>query len=136
MVFRGFLLLHRDASTGRFAAQRAGGFGSYHRHAEGIKTQEDGLIEKNLVEALPHRQTKNISMVQTFQRMGRKEDSKEVAIVAHPAAAPPPDYFLGYSSPGTQVRFHLLQSQLTNLNVAIASYHSQLFCFCISSDLG
>eukprot|EP00586_Coscinodiscus_wailesii_P000409 CAMPEP_0172487378 /NCGR_PEP_ID=MMETSP1066-20121228/16461_1 /TAXON_ID=671091 /ORGANISM="Coscinodiscus wailesii, Strain CCMP2513" /LENGTH=620 /DNA_ID=CAMNT_0013253959 /DNA_START=135 /DNA_END=1993 /DNA_ORIENTATION=- len=36
LVFRGFLLLHRDAATGRFAAERASGFGScYHRRVLG-----------------------------------------------------------------------------------------------------
>mmetsp|Transcript_9876 Transcript_9876/g.14626 ORF Transcript_9876/g.14626 Transcript_9876/m.14626 type:complete len:1416 (-) Transcript_9876:162-4409(-) len=34
VVFRGFLLLHRDAAYGRFAAQRACGFGSHYNRRE------------------------------------------------------------------------------------------------------
>ena len=91
MVLKGFTLLHRDASNGRFAAMRAGGFGSYHRYADSMSNNQ-----KIFSEVLPPSKTKN---------------------GAHPVeqpdiTAPPSDYFLGFSSPGTQIWSRLRQAGL------------------------
>jgi len=107
MVLKGFILLHRDASTGRFAAQRAGqgagGFGSYHRHAEIDKSFAEG---RSFNEALPPPTT----MIQKLTRRG--DDAKQAEDVMYNATAPPSDYFLGFSSPGTQIWGRLRQAGL------------------------
>ena len=89
MILKGFALLHRDASNGRFAAMRAGGFGSYHRYADPISNKQ-----KMLSEVLPPPNAKS-------------DESGELQITA-----PPPDYFLGFSSPGTQIWSRLRQAGL------------------------
>lgn len=108
MVLKGFVLLHRDASTGRFAAQRAGGFGSYHRHAdvadEGPAT--GGVGAKTFREALPLPATLLQRLTRRGDDAGRAEDGE------YSAAAPPSDYFLGFSSPGTQIWGRLRQAGL------------------------
>ena len=108
MVLKGFILLHRDASTGRFAAQRAGqgagGFGSYHRHAAIIgKSFAEG---RSFNEALPPPTT----IIQKLTRRG--DDAKQAEDVKYNATAPPSDYFLGFSSPGTQIWGRLRQAGL------------------------
>eukprot|EP00984_Skeletonema_dohrnii_P021133 scaffold10483_cov127-Skeletonema_dohrnii-CCMP3373.AAC.4 len=91
MVLKGFTLLHRDASNGRFAAMRAGGFGSYHRYANPISNNQ-----KVFSEVLPPPNTRN-----------GKDQVQQSDIIA-----PPSDYFLGFSSPGTQIWGRLRQAGL------------------------
>ena len=105
MVLKGFLLLHRDASTGRFAAQRAGGFGSYHRHAEIIDKREMSS-NNNLVEVLPPTKNNNSLMNRVFYKLAGGGGVQKTLNVPYDSIAPPSDYFLGFSSPGTQVRTH------------------------------
>ena len=104
MVLKGFTLLHRDASNGRFAAMRAGGFGSYHRYADAISK-----IVKNknsFSEVLPPPKTR-------FQQLLGKDSGQHTNIVPYDSAgAPPSDYFLGFSSPGTQIWSRLRQAGL------------------------
>ena len=104
MVLKGFTLLHRDASNGRFAAMRAGGFGSYHRYADAISK-----IVKNknsFSEVLPPPKTR-------FQQLLGKDLDQQSDIVPYDSAgAPPSDYFLGFSSPGTQIWSRLRQAGL------------------------
>ena len=99
MLLKGFILLHRDASTGRFAAQRASGFGSYYRYQE-----ENGAADtQRFIEALPPPKT-------FIQRLiGKSQQDK---IVPYNATAPPSDYFLGFTSPGTQIWGRLRQAGL------------------------
>ena len=104
MILKGFILLHRDASTGRFAAQRAAGFGSYHRHAEVMDNITD-CGTKSFTEALPPPKT-------FIQRLIRKNDDVPAQAVQYDATAPPSDYFLGFSSPGTQIWSRLRQAGL------------------------
>ena len=103
MILKGFILLHRDASTGRFAAQRAGGFGSYHRHAD--IQNADGDRSKAFTEALPPPKT-------MIQRFLKKNDEEEDEVVQYNGSPPPSDYFLGFSSPGTQIWGRLRQAGL------------------------
>ncbi|KAL7532498.1 hypothetical protein ACHAXR_004666, partial [Thalassiosira sp. AJA248-18] len=107
MILKGFILLHRDASTGRFAAQRAGGFGSYYRHAEIMEVrEEDERQSQSFNEALPPPKT-------FIQRMTRKDNAEQaVDMKKYNATAPPSDYFLGFSSPGTQIWGRLRQAGL------------------------
>jgi hypothetical protein len=104
MILKGFILLHRDASTGRFAAQRAAGFGSYHRHAEVIDKATD-CGTKCFTEALPPPKT-------FIQSLIRRNDDVPAQTVQYDATAPPSDYFLGFSSPGTQIWSRLRQAGL------------------------
>lgn len=91
MVLKGFTLLHRDASNGRFAAMRAGGFGSYHRYADSTSNNQ-----KMFSEVLPPAKSKD------------GEDPVQQPDIT----APPSDYFLGFSSPGTQIWSRLRQAGL------------------------
>jgi len=103
MILKGFILLHRDASTGRFAAQRAGGFGSYHRHVD-VKSATDDDV-KTFIEALPPPKT-------MIQRLLRHNDDDEPEVSQYDGTAPPSDFFLGFSSPGTQIWSRLRQAGL------------------------
>ena len=108
MVLKGFILLHRDASTGRFAAQRAGGFGSYYRHAEIMDRNSDECHTQSFVEALPPHKT----LVQKLFRKDDADQAVEDEKYSYNATAPPSDYFLGFSSPGTQIWGRLRQAGL------------------------
>lgn len=103
MILKGFIQLQRDASTGRFAAQRAGGFGSYHRHAD-IRHATDADV-KIFTEALPPPQT-------FIHKLMGKNDEEQPEIEQYEGIAPPSDYFLGFSSPGTQIWGRLRQAGL------------------------
>ena len=112
MALKGFVLLHRDAATGRFAAQRAGGFGSYHRHARADAAAEDGGGARRFHESLPPPAPK---MGRLLARGGDRVRPAEVAPCRAPA--PPSDYFLGFSSPGTQIWGRLRQAGLETQRV-------------------
>lgn len=105
MILKGFILLHRDASTGRFAAQRAAGFGSYHRYAEAMEKSAADCGTKCFTEALPPPKT-------FIQRLIRKNDDEQAPAVQYDGSVPPSDYFLGFSSPGTQIWGRLRQAGL------------------------
>lgn len=101
MVLKGFTLLHRDASNGRFAAMRAGGFGSYHRYADSISNNQ-----KTFSEVLPPPKTRIQKII------GKDSVQQSDAKPYDSAIAPPSDYFLGFSSPGTQIWSRLRQAGL------------------------
>jgi hypothetical protein len=109
LIFRGFLLLHRDAACGRYAAQRAAGFGSnYTGTAAGIGNKENLLETEPAELALHKNEFKEPPTVSYMERLVVKlrkiDDSYMEGHVAPDAVPPPSDYFLGFSSPGTQVR--------------------------------
>ncbi len=106
MILKGFILLHRDASTGRFAAQRAAGFGSYHRYAEAMDKCAADSGTKCFTEALPPPKT----FIQRCLR--RNDDEEKDQAVKYDSTAPPSDYFLGFTSPGTQIWGRLRQAGL------------------------
>jgi len=102
MIMRGFLLLNRYASTGQ--AQRAGGFGSYNRRSEDgdIKENNDATTKLGFAEVLPAE--KAITLMETItNRLLGKEAETDQKYVPYNGVPPPSDYFLGFSSPGTQV---------------------------------
>ena len=115
MVLRGFLLLHRDASTGRFSAQRAGGYGSYHRHA--VDGDEKGNnpapLKVRFAEVLPPNKSPTLIKKLGNRLIHGKQAEIEQKIVSYNGSkAPPSDYFLGFSSPGTQIWGRLRQAGL------------------------
>ena len=113
LVFRGFLLLHRDAARGRFASNRMTGFGSNYRE----ELASD--VEKNRLQADTYHEPKTFSW---FER--RIADLRKIDITlestgsAEPGAVPPPsDYFLGFKSPGTQIWSRLRQAGLETARI-------------------
>lgn len=112
MVLRGFLLLHRDASTGRFSAQRAGGFGSYHRHALDGDGKEQNPATVRFAEVLPPDSSPSLLTKLTNRLINGNEAESDQKIVPYTGAPPPSDYFLGFSSPGTQIWGRLRQAGL------------------------
>jgi len=129
MIFRGFLLLHRDAASGRFAAQRAQGIGSnYTRHEiEEMEQQRNRLSVEN---GTGHAGTAagdasgmngflneyvEPSNNNFFDRLSKTlHFGPSQTLQYQPVNAPPPpsDYFLGFKSPGTQIWSRLRQSGL------------------------
>lgn len=114
MVLRGFLLLYRDASAGRFSAQRAGGFGSYHRHALDDDKKEDhpppAMVR--FAEVLPDKSPPSLLTRLTDRIIHGKDAGTDQKIVPYTGVPPPSDYFLGFSSPGTQIWGRLRQAGL------------------------
>lgn len=113
LIFRGFLLLHRDAAKGRFAANRMAGFGSNYRDA--IASE----LDQNRLQADTFHEPKTFSW---FER--RIADLRKIDITlestgsAEPGAVPPPsDYFLGFKSPGTQIWSRLRQAGLETTRI-------------------
>jgi hypothetical protein len=109
LIFRGFLLLHRDAACGRYAAQRAAGFGSNYTGTAAGTGNEENLLETEPAELVLHKnEFKEPPTVSYMERLVVKlrkiDDSYMEGHVAPDAVPPPSDYFLGFSSPGTQVR--------------------------------
>lgn len=120
LVFRGFLLLHRDVAVGRFAADRAGMGGGNRR----------GEDQQNLeLEHILHRdeflEPVTVGPVERLVVNLRKMDKTYMRGAITPNAVPPPsDYFLGFKSPGTQVRIIFSKSDgniQTFLNLNLSS---------------
>jgi hypothetical protein len=102
LVFRGFLLLHRDAASGRYAAQRAAGFGNTRRSVD----QGDAEAEapENLLQKDTFKEPPTVSLIEKLIVKWRGIDATYMeGSVAEGAVPPPSDYFLGFRSPGTQV---------------------------------
>jgi hypothetical protein len=114
MLLRGFLLLHRDASTGRFSAQRAGGYGSYHRHALDGDMKEDvpPPAKVRFAEVLPDNNPPSLLTRLANTIIHGKDVETDHKIVPYTGVPPPSDYFLGFSSPGTQIWGRLRQAGL------------------------
>jgi hypothetical protein len=107
LIFRGFLLLYRDADVGRFAAERRAGIGGGSRTRE-RDDGEEGTEEKDELENLLHRDEFNepvtVGCLEKLIVKARKLDTTYMKGTVSPTAVPPPsDYFLGFKSPGTQV---------------------------------
>lgn len=117
LVFRGFLLLHRDAASGRFASQRATGFGS-HYNQHGANDDEEPDCYNRLQKDIYH-EPQNIGRIMKFVAHCRGIDISDL-VTGHqePGAVPPPsDYFLGFRSPGTQIWSRLRQAGLETSRV-------------------
>lgn len=129
MIFRGFLLLHRDAASGRFATQRAQGIGSnYTRHEiEEMERQQNRISVDNDGVNGSTDATGDVGMsgfLDEYVEPSNKNFFDRLSKTLHfgpsqtlqyqPVNAPPPpsDYFLGFKSPGTQIWSRLRQSGL------------------------
>lgn len=105
LLFRGFILLHRDVAVGRFAADRRAGIGGGNR-----SKREDGEADSNPdVENMLHKdeflEPVTVGCLERAIVKFRKLDATYMRGAIAPTAVPPPsDYFLGFKSPGTQVR--------------------------------
>lgn len=100
LIFRGFLLLHRDAAAGRFAAHRAAGIGS---HVNRLELQSD-FDEQNILHRDEFHEPVTTGLLEKAIVKARKMDTTYMQGFTLPGASPPPsDYFLGFRSPGTQV---------------------------------
>jgi hypothetical protein len=108
LIFRGFLLLHRDAAVGRFAPERRAGIGGGNRARVGdlddTETEEDEL--ENRLHRDEFEEPVTVGVIEKLVVKLRKLDDTYMKGHVLPDAAPPPpsDYFLGFRSPGTQVR--------------------------------
>ncbi len=109
LLFRGFLLLHRDVVVGRFAADRRAGIGGgnrNNRNPENSDVEETNDELENLLHRDEFLEPITVGAIERIIVSVRKLDKTymegEVALNAVP---PPSDYFLGFKSPGTQVSF-------------------------------
>jgi len=111
LLFRGFLLLHRDVASGRFAAQRAAGFGNKYNQEE--ESERYNILQKDVYHEPP-----TVGWVEKMVAKARKIDMSYMVGRAGPGATPPPsDYFLGFKSPGTQIWSRLRQAGLETSRV-------------------
>lgn len=113
MIFRGFLLLQRDAASGRFAAQRASGFSSNCNKLEIQQRWQEMEREHQTSTKVIFREPEETTCTQRMYHkvkliMFGEEDEKEVS---NPTP-PPSDFFLGFKSPGTQIWSRLRQAGL------------------------
>lgn len=104
LIFRGFLLLHRDATVGRFAAERRAGIGGGSRNR-----REQGEGHECDLENMLHRdeftEPATAGCIEKLAAKIRKVDMTYMTGDMVAGAEPPPsDYFLGFKSAGTQVR--------------------------------
>jgi len=105
LVFRGFLLLHRDATVGRFAAQRKAGIAGGNRSRDRDESEhcEDNELENRLHRDEFH-EPKTVGLLEkAIVRVRKLDDSYMKGFVLPDAVPPPSDYFLGFKSPGTQI---------------------------------
>jgi hypothetical protein len=133
MVLRGFLLLHRDAAAGRFSAQRAGG-GSFHRNAVGGDNTDSIPVPPTVrfVEALPSNSKPSLLDIMARKLIG-STDEMEQKIVPYSGVPPPSDYFLGFSSPGTQVSN--LSSLRLEYEIEMLTFHVCVLTFICRSGV-
>lgn len=103
LIFRGFLLLHRDAAVGRFAAARKAGIagGARVRDPRDIKHLEGSENRLHRDEFL---EPVTVGCLERLIVKARKLDATYMEGAVNPIAIPPPsDYFLGFKAPGTKI---------------------------------
>ena len=104
LIFRGFLLLHRDAAVGRFAADRRAGIGGGMRVREPVSDEESVNEEENRLHRDEFLEPVTVGLVEKMVVKYRKlDDTYMKGHVLDGAVPPPSDYFLGFRSPGTQI---------------------------------
>ena len=109
-IFRGFLLLHRDAASGRFAAERASGFSSHYNKLKREmeeKERNDNENKKNKYKCDEEEDYRIRWWHSLYPHVWRQEIQHKLENRA-PVVAPPSDYFLGFKSSGTQVSHFIL----------------------------
>jgi hypothetical protein len=104
LIFRGFLLLHRDAVVGRFAEQRAAGIGSNYNRLELEQRGQSGLDDYNCLHKDEFHEPVTVGCLERLFVKLRDLDTTYMEGFTLPQAKPPPsDYFLGFRGPGTQI---------------------------------
>jgi hypothetical protein len=108
LIFRGLLLLHRDAVSGRFAIDRSAGIGGGARTKtmENEKSEDGGnaTVENRLQQDMYVEPVMVGWLEKLIVQKIRKTNDDYIRGAVMPGAVPPPsDYFLGYKSPGTQI---------------------------------
>jgi hypothetical protein len=104
LIFRGFLLLHRDAAVGRFAARRAAGIGSHYNRLEMEQRAQAHDDDHNLLNQDAFSEPKTVGCLEKMIVQRRGLDTTYLEGYTQPGAVPPPsDYFLGFRSPGTAI---------------------------------
>ena len=107
LMFRGFLLLQRDAAANRFHKDRRGGLGSLANRYQEEQVSYTGKDREEQRDCEPEektyfgRTTKHLCCLNAKPRGSETEPSP-----------PPSDYFLGFKSPGTQIWGRLRQAGL------------------------
>jgi hypothetical protein len=104
LIFRGFLLLHRDATVGRFAAERRAGIGGGSRNrveqGEGQECDYENMLHRD-----EFTEPATVGCIEKlFAKVRNVDTTYMTGDMAAGAEPPPSDYFLGFNSPGTQVR--------------------------------
>lgn len=104
LVFRGFLLLHRDAASNRYAAQRAAGFGNNLTRRNVDQSAAEAEAPENRLQKDRFKEPPTVGAMEKLIVKWRKIDASYMEGSVTLGAVPPPsDYFLGFRSPGTQV---------------------------------
>jgi hypothetical protein len=138
LLFRGFLLLHRDAAVGRFAEQRAAGIGSHysrielelargrralqsHRSHRSRGSPEFEMYDDLLIR-LHENEFHEPATIGCWERLlvrlrGDDETNLQGYVLETAKDPPPSDYFLGFSSPGTAIWSRLRQAGLETSRV-------------------
>ena len=132
LIFRGLLLLHRDAAVGRFAEQRAAGIGSHYRRLEieqlaaasvGVdhpssSSGEGGSVDPNQLHPDEFCEPVTVGWLEKLIVKWRELDDMYMVGSHKEGAVPPPsDYFLGFRSPGTAIWSRLRQAGLETQRV-------------------
>lgn len=118
LIFRGFLLLHRDAAVGRFAEQRAAGIGSHYSRIELEQREKADLDLYNRLHVDEFHEPVTIGCVERLVMKMRDVDPSSTEGYTLPGAMPPPsDYFLGFRSPGTAIWSRLRLASLETSRV-------------------
>ena len=118
LLFRGFLLLHRDAAVGRFSEHRVAGIGSHYSRIELEQRQNQHLDQIRLHENEYHEPATAGCWERLMVKVRGDDPDYLQGYVLDTAKDPPPsDYFLGFSSPGTAIWSRLRQAGLETSRV-------------------
>jgi Calcium-activated chloride channel len=114
LLFRGLLLLHRDAAVGRFAEQRAAGIGSHYCRLEGELSDHIDGGEKNRLHRDEFHEPVTVGCMERLLVKLRNQDTTYMKGFTLEGAVPPPsDFFLGFRTPGTAIWSRLRHAGLT-----------------------
>jgi len=108
LIFRGFLLLHRDAAVGRFATQRRAGIGGGKIRTRDLDGENGDDAAADEIENRLHRnefeEPATVGCLEkTFVKWRKLDTTYMTGSVKKDSTPPPSDYFLGFSSSGTQI---------------------------------
>jgi hypothetical protein len=118
LVFRGFLLLQRDAAVGRFAEQRAAGIGSHYSRVMGELREK--VAQEYQVHQDEFQEPITVGYLERRLVEWRGLDMGYMKGYTTPGAVPPPsDYFLGFKAPGTAI-----WSRLRNAGLEVKRVYS------------